>query len=627
MVQLLNSIYLGAAKPDDYGKAAGVVELLPFDYYLGAAVPSHGKPTVNVLLSGVSPLTLVNAVKLNYVKAFGKCEQASTPTPTSPVDILCNNGVIKVKDDELPVGYKRLLDVYFDGDSYFETGQKLTGNDVVTLTLQADSSAGQNVFGAYSGTGASAINLSLYIYASASSQSYFRSNQTLLRPTLGTGKRTISFGNGSTSGFLQDVTYDIEEFETTDTAQIGALPHSTSPKFAGYFYGNITIGNRLKYIPCERVSDGAIGYYETVNGEFLENQGTGTPTTSGYDTSHLTEIYYDGTQEVVSVSSPNLLNPADANFVVGKSINESGSITDSLNNFYTSYYMPVKPSTSYVATGRKADNTISAYTRICWYNSSKTFISRGTYTINTPTILTSPANAAYARITCAPYNSSAALTLAQIKEFNWIFQEGTAEPVYQPYMTPETATCQPLLSVGTYKDSQNITNGAITRNVGIKVFDGTEGWTTIDQYSRISIQITTMKNSSSPRSMEAYCNYFENLHNGEPISDVTTGQFYLAAPQRVYFHISQSTVEAWKAWLASQYAAGTPVIVVYPLATPTTETVTGQTLTIAQGTNIVTAEGSVDDLELEISYKAYAEVTVEEIEAVNTDENVEVTIG
>ena len=59
MVQLLNSIYLGAATPSDYGKAAGVVELLPFDYYLGAAVPSHGKPTVNVLLSGVSPLTLL----------------------------------------------------------------------------------------------------------------------------------------------------------------------------------------------------------------------------------------------------------------------------------------------------------------------------------------------------------------------------------------------------------------------------------------------------------------------------------------------------------------------------------------------------------------------------------------
>lgn len=185
-------------------------------------------------------------------------------------------------DGELPVAYKRLQDIHFDGNCYYETDQKLYGNDVITLTLKADISAGQNLFGAYSGTGESAINLSLYVYASNSSNAYYRYNQTLLRPTLGTGKRTITFGNGSTSGFSGNVTYDVEEFETTDTAQIGALPNSSSPKFTGYFYGNVTIGNRLKYIPCERVADGEIGYYEVFTKTFLENQGTGTPTTDGY---------------------------------------------------------------------------------------------------------------------------------------------------------------------------------------------------------------------------------------------------------------------------------------------------------------------------------------------------------
>ena len=577
-----------------------------------------GAHTVDVLLSGVSPLTLLNAVSLNYIKAFGKCEQDGTPTPTSPVDIVCNNGAIKVKDDELPVGYKRLLDVYFDGDSYFETGQKLNGNDVITLTLQANSNAGQNMFGAYSGT-SNVCNLSLYVYASSVANSYFRYNQTLLRPALGSGKRTISFGNGSTSGFLRDVTYDVEEFETTDTAQIGALPNSSSPKFAGYLYGNITVGNRLKYIPCERVSDSAIGYYETVNGEFLENQGTGTLTTSGYDTSHLTEVYVDGTQEVVSVSSPNLLNPADDNFVVGEIINESGNITSSPNNFYTSYYMPVKPNTSYVATGRKADNTISAYTRICWYNSSKTYISRGTYTLNTPTILTSPANAAYARITCAPYNSSAALTLARIKEFNWIFQEGTAEPVYQPYMTPETATCQPLLSVGTYKDMQNITSGSVTRNVGVYIMTGEESFDTSSTYGTALFIRNWCQAREAVKGGLVSCSHFL----GATLSGGTMAEntCFTNTTGHLYFRTSETAAD-FKQFLKDQLAAGTPVIVVYPLATPTTETITGQTLTITQGTNIVTAEGSVDDLELEVSYKAYAEVTVEEIESVNTDENV-----
>ena len=54
-----------------------------------------GAHTVNVLLSGVSPLTLVNAVKLNYVKAFGKCEQASTPTPAVITLILSSTAQLR----------------------------------------------------------------------------------------------------------------------------------------------------------------------------------------------------------------------------------------------------------------------------------------------------------------------------------------------------------------------------------------------------------------------------------------------------------------------------------------------------------------------------------------------------
>lgn len=37
MIKLLNSLYLGASTPDDYGKVNGSVELLPFELYLGAA--------------------------------------------------------------------------------------------------------------------------------------------------------------------------------------------------------------------------------------------------------------------------------------------------------------------------------------------------------------------------------------------------------------------------------------------------------------------------------------------------------------------------------------------------------------------------------------------------------------
>ena len=60
----------------------------------------------------------------------------------------------------------------------------------------------------------------------------------------------------------------------------------------------------------------------------------------------------------------------------------------------------------------------------------------------------------------------------------------------------------------------------------------------------------------------------------------------------------------WKAFLTNQYNAGTPVIVIYQLAEPTTETVTGQHLTTQAGTNIVEiTQASMDNLPLEVSYK------------------------
>ena len=197
----------------------------------------------------------------------------------------------ELRDDELPNGYKRLTDVVFDGNTYYETNQSLYGTDTLTVRLSNTKTTGQNVIGAYSGSGNSARNFSLFIYGNgSSSDAYLRHGTILSRPHYGTGARTLVIGPTGTSGFAENTTYSAETFETTSTFWIGGLPNSSSPKYTGNIVGNITVGDRLKYIPCERTSDGAIGYYETVNKVFLENLGSGTPTTSGYDASHMIEV-------------------------------------------------------------------------------------------------------------------------------------------------------------------------------------------------------------------------------------------------------------------------------------------------------------------------------------------------
>lgn len=268
--------------------------------YLGYDLVYFAKKLITV--SGMSPLALVNALAkpIKSLVQYGKTTQVSTPTPSVPVDIVCNNGVLKIVDDELPSGYRRLESIRFSGNTYYETQEKLYGTDIVTMTIADFVSSGQNLFGCYSG--ANETNFSMYIYGTSTGQAYWRYGQTLYRPTVGsTAERTITFGAGGTTGFKNDVTYDTVDFETDSTAWIGGLPNSSSAKFSGRIDGNILVSNRLKYIPCEREADGAICYYEAVNGVVLEPHGD-APIAGAYDNTH-NHVTAVGTPEVLAITA------------------------------------------------------------------------------------------------------------------------------------------------------------------------------------------------------------------------------------------------------------------------------------------------------------------------------------
>lgn len=255
-------------------------------------------------ITGNAPLILTNAVNnsITSLTQYGLCTQAATPMPEAPVDIMCNNGVLKLVDDELPVGFKRLASIKFDGDFWYVTGEVMTGDDDVTMTLDDTSTSGQNVFGSYNGTSSGTKNFSLYLYGNGSSSNcYLRYGAQLLRPRFGSGERTITFGKSGTSGFYTNATAKPDTFTTVAAAYIGMLPNSSSPAYTGSIIGNILVGTRLKWIPCERESDGVVGYYEAVKGVFLEPVGTGTPVKGAYDFS-LSHIEAVGTPEVLTVT-------------------------------------------------------------------------------------------------------------------------------------------------------------------------------------------------------------------------------------------------------------------------------------------------------------------------------------
>ena len=170
-------------------------------------------------------------------------------------------------------GYTRLDYVDFNGNFWYNTGERLIGGDVVTLSLSDTKSSGQNVFGAYSK--ANGMNFSLYLYGSNSDNgSYFRYGTTLYRPRFGSDGRTITIGSPATTGFAENVNVPYVEFTTEAVAYIGWLPNSSSPKYSGRINGAITVGDRLRWVPYRRDADGVIVYYESVNGRIIEPSGS-----------------------------------------------------------------------------------------------------------------------------------------------------------------------------------------------------------------------------------------------------------------------------------------------------------------------------------------------------------------
>lgn len=163
----------------------------------------------------------------------------------------------------------------------------------------------------------------------------------------------------------------------------------------------------------------------------------------------------------------------------------------------------------------------------------------------------------------------------------------------------QTASVQNLLAVGEYEDTQDIISGAVTRKIGVKVLDGTEAYTVSGGSFR------TVALTDKAVNTKVLCSHFNG--DVEPSSSVSTMPDLsvkgYGPSEAVFFKYSAiTTVADWKAWLAEQYAQGTPVIVLYPLAEEQTGSAAPQSVTVI-GNATVTAESDyISGIELDIDY-------------------------
>ena len=193
----------------------------------------------------------------------------------------------ELQDTELPVGYKRLTGLKLESASIKITDFYLTGND--TLRFRAKSSAASNWIGSYT-TSSADNNYSFYASMTATGKYARYNGQTGgSGVSSGTWYSVVMSPNG-VSGVRNPSSWTPSNFTCSVPLYIGNMGEGNlAPAPNVSFSGNIVVDGRLTLIPCERESDGVMGYYSLQHNSFFTSN-IGTITSLGYDTSHMVEV-------------------------------------------------------------------------------------------------------------------------------------------------------------------------------------------------------------------------------------------------------------------------------------------------------------------------------------------------
>ena len=161
-----------------------------------------------------------------------------------------------------------------------------------------------------------------------------------------------------------------------------------------------------------------------------------------------------------------------------------------------------------------------------------------------------------------------------------------------------------------------------TRRIRKLVLTGTNADGNINITTQGIIYITPLPTLKNVRN--AYCSHYEYIDQNQgssmPNNSFTTNG---GAGSSLWFKTEYATVADFKSFLAQQYAAGTPVIVWYVLATPTTgivneplrkigdyaDEVSGITIPTIAGGDTIDVDTTLKPSEVSVNYKGWHPIT------------------
>lgn len=173
-----------------------------------------------------------------------------------------HNGLIWLAG--IPSEYRRVNGFGFSNNCYFEIdGFKLSGSDTIRFTFKPKGAS--NVFGSY--TSASAENnYSLYV-SSTSTAKYMRYNGGTYASGFTSSELNKQYSvvitPTGTSGLPRNGEWTQIGFTCSTDMCIGTTsPDATSSKYNGDMIGDFVVDGRFRGVPCKRLSDNSLGYFD-----------------------------------------------------------------------------------------------------------------------------------------------------------------------------------------------------------------------------------------------------------------------------------------------------------------------------------------------------------------------------
>lgn len=483
---------------------------------VGSGGKAYAITNLDEMKGATSPVDITAAAgRILKLTRYGKCEQNGTPTPSAPVDIVCNNGALKFSVNMANVNAQTALVGYYINASGVVTA------DIYNWIYQ------EYIRVKPSTTYTLSMSQSVY-FVSISEYSTAADSGFVVRKTGATGSNTsLTITTGANTNFIR----------------FGTNLSRTQVTLAKVLAINWMLNEGSTAIPYAPYAEGG--------------------------------IYTDGTPEVLMVSRENLFDSSSYTEINAYVNANTGVLTAGSPGSMTQYcaVIPCKPNTQYNITGQ-GTSAWGAFPSNSIGTAATAFVKGG--------ILTTGANDRY---------------LIGLVRANGDSIDYRNTLVVQEAQTASVAN---LLQVGDYKDEQEIISGLLTHKIGIMVFDGTENWRRSSSGGNIYILT-----SAVGVNLSAICTHFQKISNTVSSVNMPDGSFRGHPSNTVlYFkYEAAGSVANFKDFLSSQYAAGTPVIMLYSLATETTEQLTPQPLTTTEGTNTITDVAEVSNPEFDILYK------------------------